>query len=132
MFVQASLKTLPAEFEPIADEITMNYPWGSLLHAVALPEVHSLSKLAAIAKHGAVVEVYINIHPLCDAAYAGRIGLSDALLMTDRNGFVAAYSQTGLAVTEIADFSDRPRATRWGKQLAHGSRQILRVRATRM
>lgn len=128
MFVQASLETLPAEFELVADEITVNYPWGSLLRAVALPEGHSLSKLAAIAKRGAQVEVYINIHPLCDAGYAARIGLSDALLVTDRKGFVAAYAQAGLAVTDIADFSD-PRATRWGKQLAHGSRHILRVRA---
>ena len=131
MFVQAALETLSAEFDAVADEITVNYPWGSLLRAVASPEPRALSRLAAIAKRGALVEITINIHPLRDAAYAARLGLPDALLMADREAFATAYARAGPILTDVSDASADPRATRWGKQLARGSRQTLRIRATR-
>lgn len=132
MFVQSALETLPAEFDSIADEITANFPWGSLLRAVVLPEVGPLAKLAAIAKPGARIEMHINIHPFRDAAYAARLGLSEALLIANHEAFVLAYMRAGLAVTDIADVSDHPRATRWGKQLGHGSRRVLRVCTMRL
>ena len=131
MFIQTSLETLTAEFDSIADAITVNYPWGSLLRAVALPEASLLAKLAAITKCGGRVEIHINIHPFRNRVYAARLGLSDALLMADRKAFVAAYALAGLVITDMLDVSANPRETHWGKQLMHGSRQILRIRAQR-
>jgi len=132
LFLQSSLESLPHTFEEIADQITVNYPWGSLLRAAALPDLDLLSRLAAIAKHGRQVEIHIHIHPFWDPAYAARIGLGHALLIASGDAFHAAYARAGLVVREIADVSANPCATRWGKQLKHGAREILRVRATRM
>ena len=131
MFVQSGLEILPGEFDGIADEITVNYPWGSLLRAVALPEARPLSRLARLAKSGGQIEIQINVHPFHDPAYAARVRLSDALLILDREAFVDAYARAGLIVTDIVDVSANPRATRWGNQLAFGSRQILCVRSVR-
>ena len=35
MFVQAAVEDLPVEFDGVADEIHIHFPWGSLLRAVA-------------------------------------------------------------------------------------------------
>ena len=131
LFLQSSLEFLPPTFEAIADEITVNYPWGSLLRAVAIPEMGLLSRLAAIARYGCQVEILINVHPFEDPSYAARIRLSGALLTTNRNAFDAAYAKAGLTVTQIDDVSTNPRATSWGKRLEQGSRRILHIRATR-
>jgi 16S rRNA (adenine(1408)-N(1))-methyltransferase len=131
MFVQSSLESLPAELDALTDEITINYPWGSLLRAVAMPNGHLLSKLAAIARRGAQLELYVNIHPLQDVEYAARFGLSDTLLMTCREAFGETYARAGLVVTEVAEVEGNPSATTWEKRLARGSRRILRIRATR-
>jgi 16S rRNA (adenine(1408)-N(1))-methyltransferase len=129
LFLQASLESLSPSLEAVADEITINYPWGSLLRAVAMPDAHLLSKLAAVSRSGARLELHINTHPFRDHSYVARIGLAGALLMTGRDAFVAAYAGAGLVVTEISDVSGS--ATSWGKRLAHGARRILRIRATR-
>jgi 16S rRNA (adenine(1408)-N(1))-methyltransferase len=131
LFLQASLESLPPLFEAIADQITINYPWGSLLRAVALPDVDLLSKLAAMAKRDGKVEIFINAHPFEDPAYTRRIGLAEASLVANRSAFTAVYAKAGLLVTEVVDASDNARATRWGKRLEHGSRRVLRIRATR-
>ncbi|HEY0301768.1 MAG TPA: 16S rRNA (adenine(1408)-N(1))-methyltransferase NpmA, partial [Rhizomicrobium sp.] len=52
LFLQASLETMGGELGGLADRITVNYPWGSLLRAIALPDVGLLTQLAALAKPG--------------------------------------------------------------------------------
>lgn len=34
MFVEAAIESLPDEFEGVADEIHINFPWGSLLRGL--------------------------------------------------------------------------------------------------
>ena len=70
MFVCAAAEMLPGPLEAAADEITINYPWGSLLRAVALPDADVLAKIAMLAKPTATLTAVINVQPLRDAAQA--------------------------------------------------------------
>ena len=49
MFVQAAVEDLPKEFDGVADEIHIHFPWGSLLRAVANGEGEVLRSLRRIA-----------------------------------------------------------------------------------
>lgn len=130
MFMRASLETLPPLFDGVANAITVNYPWGPLLRAVALPDVALLAKLAAVAAPAATLDVTINMHPLRDAAYAAKLGLTDATLVRDPAKFRAAYQSAGFTIRSIEDItSTLPHATRWGSQLHHAGREIWRIRA---
>lgn len=132
LFVQASLEGLPADLAVLADAITVNYPWGSLLRAVAMPDGALLCNLAGLAKPGATLDILVNMHPLRDADYAVRLGLADAALIRDVAGLKAGYLRAGWAMRGIDDVTGtRVRATRWGSQLHHARREVWRIRAVR-
>lgn len=132
LFLQASLETIGAELNGLADRITVNYPWGSLLRAVALPDAALLANLAGLAKPGAAFEALINLHPLRDAALAARLGLTDAALVQDQARLRGAYGQAGFALRRIEDVTGSlVHATRWGSQLHFAGREIWRLRAVR-
>jgi 16S rRNA (adenine(1408)-N(1))-methyltransferase len=130
MFVCAAAETLPGPLEAVADEITVNYPWGSLLKALALPDVDLLGSIASLGRPGARFSALINIQPLRDAALTERLGLSGAMLPRDPLGLAGAYARAGLAALRIRDSSDKPPvSTSWGKHLAISKREVWKLEA---
>jgi 16S rRNA (adenine(1408)-N(1))-methyltransferase len=132
MFLQASLETLGGELNGLADGLTVNFPWGSLLRAVALPQPALLQKLAALAKPGAELDVLVNLTPLRDAAYVEKLGLAEAALLCNPARMRGTYAAAGWTVKSIEEVTGTLiRATRWGSQLHHAGREVWRVRAVR-
>ena len=132
IFLQASLETLGGELSGMADRLTVNFPWGSLLRAVAMPQLAQLQKLAALAKPGAELDILVNLTPLRDAAYAAKLGLSEAALLCNPPRLRGTYATAGWTVTSVEEVTGTLiRATRWGSQLHHAGREVWRVRAVR-
>lgn len=132
LFLQGSLESLGQELSGLADQVTVNYPWGSLLRAVALPEPSLLAKLTDIAKPGAQLDILVNMQPLRDPALAARLGLEDAALAKDQPQLRGLYAGAGLAVRSIDDVTGQLiHATRWGSQLHFAGREVVRVGALR-
>jgi 16S rRNA (adenine(1408)-N(1))-methyltransferase len=125
MFVCAAAETLPGSLAGMADEITINYPWGALLRAVALPEVAVLAGIAELAKPGAKVTLVINVQPLRDAALAAKLDLAEAALLHDEAALRAAYTRAGLDIVRIRAATDETLpATSWGRHLATSKREM--------
>lgn len=132
MFLQASLETLGGELNGLADQLTVNFPWGSLLRAVALPEPAQLERLAALAKPGAELDILVNVSPLRDAAYAAKLGLADAALLGDEFRLRWIYAAAGWTVKNLEEVTGTLiHATHWGSQLHHAGREVRRLRAVR-
>ena len=130
MFVCASAEMLPGVLEGAADEITVNYPWGSLLKALALPDAETLAKIARLGKPGAGFTSLINMQPLRDAALAARLGLAGAMLLRDAGKLADAFARAGLEGLRVRDVSDdAPAATSWGKHLAISKREVWKLEA---
>ena len=130
MFVCAAAEALPEMLAGAADEITINYPWGSLLRAVALPDVERLAGVAKLAKPGARVTAVVNMQPLRDAAQAARLGLAEAALLRSEAELREAYARAGLDVLHVREVTDEPLpATSWGKHLAISKREVWRIEA---
>jgi 16S rRNA (adenine(1408)-N(1))-methyltransferase len=130
MFLCAAAESMPGALAGTADEICVNYPWGSLLRAVALPDVTMLAKLAALGKPGASFTAVINVQPLRDEAQAERLGLGDAALLHDPAEQAAAYVRAGLERLQVSDvMGEAPVATSWAKHLAVSKREVWRVEA---
>ena len=55
LFGRLSLQDAPGELIHIADAVTVLFPWGTLLQALAVPEAEALRKIAFIGKPGARV-----------------------------------------------------------------------------
>jgi 16S rRNA (adenine(1408)-N(1))-methyltransferase len=130
MFLCAAAETLPGLLAGAADEITVNYPWGSLLRALAAPDVAVLVKLAALGKPGARFTALVNVQPLRDPAQVGRLGLAAAGLLHDPGKLAAEYERAGLERLRVRDVVGEPvPETSWAKHLAVSKREVWRLEA---
>jgi 16S rRNA (adenine(1408)-N(1))-methyltransferase len=124
LFVQAAAENLPPELAGQADKITVNYPWGSLLKAVATPDVAVLSAIARLGKDGAAVTMLVNMSVFDDPTYCAKMGFPCPPVFIDRDRTRSMFGQAGLEVTKIVpDAVDIPHKTTWGQRLTKGTRR---------
>jgi 16S rRNA (adenine(1408)-N(1))-methyltransferase len=131
LFVQAAVEALPVELTSVADRITVNYPWGSLLRAVAAPDIGLVAAIAGTGRPGATFTLLVNMSVFDDAGYCARMGLPHPPILADARATAEAFGAAGLGVTAIvADLTALPYKTSWGQRLVRGSRRrILRLDA---
>jgi 16S rRNA (adenine(1408)-N(1))-methyltransferase len=126
------LDTLSTELRAVADRVTVILPWGSLLRAVALPEIASLRHIAHLCLPDANVEIVFSYDERRDARE--RTSLPAAGLDEDHMATLPAlYEQAGLLIASAERFSQGELAayhSTWAKRLAFGRpRNVWRVRA---
>ena len=131
LFVQAAAENLPPELTGQADRITVNYPWGSLLKALARPDLERLRNLAGLGRDGAALTALVNMSVFDDRAYCERLDLPCPPVLADRVETRRRYRDAGLEVTAIDPaVSEPPHRTTWGRKLVKsGRRRILRLDA---
>ena len=105
VFARLSLENAPAEIAGLAHTLTVLFPWGSLLRAVAHAEREALQRLRALCKPGA--EVRFVFEPS-----------SDARVLESR------YREAGLALSGRTMPLDEAGAlpTAWAKKLGYSGR----------
>lgn len=122
VFLRSSLEQLPGPLVAVADELSVNYPWGSLLNSVALADHNGLALLRSVCKSGATVSIYLNYSVLEDAAYSERLGLGRAKELLDSDACERLFAAAGLLLCKRELFEgDPPFRTAWGRQLIRGS-----------
>jgi 16S rRNA (adenine(1408)-N(1))-methyltransferase len=131
LFAVGSIEAPPDELAGVADELTVLFPWGTLLRAVALPDVDALRGMRRLCREGASLEVVLS-HADRDASELARLGLP-ALSRTHLEGALTrGYRDAGFRVTCIETLSpDDTRAlpSTWARRLTFGRpRQVWRVR----
>lgn len=114
VFVRASLERLPEAFERVADEVSVDYPWGTLLRAALGADLDGLRALARIGKPGARLAVRVNLSALDGSA-------------PEEARVRAAYAAAGIRVGR-ARADDGAEATTWGRRL--GARAVLAIEGT--
>lgn len=77
LFVQAAVEDLPEEFDGVADEIHIHFPWGSLLRAVAAGDTEILSSLRRIASNKCLLEIAIGVDIQRDRSELDRLGVPE-------------------------------------------------------
>jgi len=112
VLILASVET--ACLGPLGDEVTVHFPWGSLLDAVVGEDPPVLAAVALLAKLGGRVRVLIST-----IERDGRVPLSLDQLM----GLAPSYRDAGLAIGMVrtATRADIVAArSSWGKRLDAG------------
>lgn len=129
LYLMDAVEALPGELTGVADLVTVNYPWGSLLGAWAAPVPVLLRNLAALGKPGAEWLVLFNATVFEDADYCARLGFPPVDRARIEGELAPVYAAAGLPVTEIAELSGAAgHRTSWGQRLVLGSdRKTLRV-----
>jgi 16S rRNA (adenine(1408)-N(1))-methyltransferase len=115
VFIRAAAESLPDGLAAIADEVSVCYPWGSLLQAVIRPDDTVLRRIARVGRPGAALRIRVNVSALI--ALTGRVG---AMLADGGSPLRSSYAAAGIRL----DFCGQVREegeTSWGARL-HGGR----------
>lgn len=123
LFLVAAAEALPEALSGVADEIAINYPWGSLLRMVVAPEEAALARIAAIGKPGASLTILLTYSIFEDPDYLRRLAMPpfDEAAVAER--LAPAYARAGIAIERhgIVGADEIPHRTRWGRKLTAGS-----------
>jgi 16S rRNA (adenine(1408)-N(1))-methyltransferase len=117
----------------VADRITVILPWGSLLRAVAVPEINSLRDIARLCLPKATIEIVLSYDEQRDARQKAPLGTGGLDEEHMRTTLPRLYGQAGLLIVAAEQISQRELAdyhTTWAKRLAFGRpRNVWRLRA---
>lgn len=129
LFFMDAAETLPGPFAGLADLVTVNYPWGSLLRTLAAPDVEVLKRLAALGHPGSELVILFNATVFDDPAYCERLGVTPVDPVRAWGELAQGYAQAGLEIGEVAELTGPvDHRTSWGQRLILGSaRKTLRV-----
>jgi 16S rRNA (adenine(1408)-N(1))-methyltransferase len=129
------LDVLAAELACVADCITVILPWGSLLRAVAVPEIDALRQIAHLCLPHATVEIVFSYDEQRDARQGAPLGTTALEEKHVHATLPRLYEQAGLRMTSANRISQKELAqyqTTWAKRLAFGRpREVWRLLATR-
>jgi 16S rRNA (adenine(1408)-N(1))-methyltransferase len=114
LFVIANALALPRELSGLAAQITINFPWGSLLQGLLDGEPALLNGLDMIARPYARIDVRLNAGALAEAGWSLEAGARQVREVLNVNGFT---TRSGLMLT-AHDLKACP--TTWAKRLAYG------------
>ena len=134
LFLVASLERLPAVLRGRATNVTINYPWGSLLRAVAQPKEEGLRTIVELLQPGATVVALLNASAGEREVHAARLELPP---LEDpghvERELVPGWERAGLEDVRwrmLDPGEDPPARTTWGQRLVRGSgRSTLLVSA---
>lgn len=124
LFARLSLEDAPGELAQLAGAITVLFPWGSLLRAVAVPECEALRKLALIGKPGARFRFLHGYGIGSEARAVEELGLPALGGPSTLRALENAYADAGLQVK--ARYISREEValiTTWAKKLAFSDRE---------
>jgi hypothetical protein len=125
LYVRAGVEDLPCELAGAADRVTVILPWGSLLAAVARPDVGRLAGIRALCQPGASLTVVLSLAAR-DGAEARRLELPPLEPGHLHDGLAAGYAAAGFATSSVSaiDLAELARwPSTWARRLGHGERR---------
>jgi 16S rRNA (adenine(1408)-N(1))-methyltransferase len=137
LFVQATVDDLPEELDGIANEIHINFPWGSLLKAMATGDDIVLRSVRRISAPDGLLRIVIGIDPVRDRSEIERLGLPDLSEEYIKSYLIPAYKAAGFINLEFGALEQaewRKIETSWARKLQDEGRSVrsLIFRATRV
>ena len=117
MFIQASVEDLPDELNGIAEEVSVHFPWGSLLRVVATGEVTLLRRIRGVCAGNAVLKLTIGIDRQRDSAEIRRLGLQPITEDFVGRELRPLYFEAGFDLTLAGSSGWAGLNTSWAKRL---------------
>lgn len=122
LFVHARLEQLPEALDGLASSLSILLPWGSLLRAVAVPEVGALHRLRRLCRAGAELTVLIGFDPARDQRTFDSLGIPpptlEHLTGAGLEAFIGAGFEVKARIADTDEISTLP--TTWAKKLVFG------------
>jgi 16S rRNA (adenine(1408)-N(1))-methyltransferase len=128
LFLQAAIEELPDELSGVAGEVHIQFPWGSLLKAVATGDELILNSLRRLCRTDARLEVLIGVDAMRDRLQLQRLGLPELSANYLRCELVPAYEANGFEIDDygILSSSEWPEIeSSWARKLRRSTTRVL-------
>jgi 16S rRNA (adenine(1408)-N(1))-methyltransferase len=117
LFVAAAAERIPPELRGVADELTIAFPWGSLLRGALALDEEAARGITALMGPGATAVATLSIED------RDRLGLPSLVAAGERRALAQRWSRLGLDVCAIRpatvdELKDMP--STWARRLAAG------------
>lgn len=127
IFVCANGEALPEELNGLANELSILFPWGSLLKAVVLPEPSMLAGFHRICQPNAAVRVVLGYNSECEPGLTTNLCLPPLSMDYLNSLLETAYHPAGFALSvrhmEKVEIARIP--TTWARKLAFGKDRVF-------
>lgn len=114
LFVIANVEALPLELNGFGSQITINFPWGSLLEGLLNNDAYLLNELASIARPNAQLDIHLNGEALRTAGWTLEAGAEQV----QNNLNASGWRMKSRSCLEAQALRSIP--TTWAKRLAFG------------
>ena len=114
LFVIASAQDLPGEFNGLFSQVTINFPWGSLLESLLSGDPCLMRGLLSISRPDAQIEIHLNGGALAEAGTSLDAGAETIY------GNMNMYGWNLKSPHPMNDRALRGFPTTWAKRLAYG------------
>lgn len=115
LFVIANALELPGELTNLADHITINFPWGSLLSGLLTGDAALISGLLRIMRPQSSVEISLNGGALSEQGWPLEEGAARIVRVLKESGLCCNKSPMPLTARELHSYPST-----WAKRLAFG------------
>jgi 16S rRNA (adenine(1408)-N(1))-methyltransferase len=100
IFICMNVLELPAALANLADTISVNYPWGSLLQAVSLPDKKVMQHFITLGKKKCHFDFYINMQVFEDDTRRENLQLPEMDSEELMNHLIKNYTKLGLNIKD--------------------------------
>lgn len=114
LYVIANALDLPRELDGLANRVSINFPWGSLLEGLVEGDRRLLEGLGRISQPEALLELRLNGGALSDLGLSADEGAARVRALLATTGWRCA------AAERVEAPLLRSLATTWARRLAHG------------
>ncbi|MGE3076476.1 MAG: hypothetical protein AB7N24_11395 [Dehalococcoidia bacterium] len=123
-FVLGSVEELPGTFQELANSVTVLFPWGSLLRAVAAPVDEDIERFAGLCAEGAAIDIVTAIDTEADKAELSRLGLAGFSVERMADCWSRGFH---VAAVEPLESDHEYQTTWWRKIRQRETRQAVRL-----
>lgn len=120
LFVVSAAEALPAEMAPIADRVTIHFPWGSLLRGLLRCEPQIILPIVRLARPRALVSMLVSV---TNADHATGLRPLDVRSVSE---LATEFDARGVELVNARPATDsdiRAANSTWAKRLAAGGRR---------
>ena len=134
LYVLAAAEALPPELDGLADVITINFPWGSLMSGLIRGDARLLGSIARAARRGAALDIYLNTAVFQDPIPLDVQGLPELTLDYISQELWPRYRAAGILIGDTELVGKEGMAaipSLWARRLAFGKApQTVHIQAT--
>lgn len=124
LFIHGSIETLPTDFSKIADVITINFPWATLLQAIVTPNPMIMKKIALLGKDNSLLDISLNQSVFNDEKIRCRLNLP----VFNQKDLKKIFRSFGISLRSFKLETKSDKKSTWSQHLTLASgRQVLRI-----